>query len=188
MNTTVCADTVDELLAIAERVADLGAVLWSVFFLVPVGRGRVLDPVSPTRAERVMSWLCDVRERAPFGVKTTEAPFYRRVALQGGAGDPGTAAPARDGVGRRSGIVAGDGFAFVSHVGDVYPSGFLPVAAGNVREDSLVSVYRDSELFESLQDRDALRGKCGACQLPTTDVVGLSPYWGIGPRCRRLRR
>jgi radical SAM protein len=162
INTTVCAETVDALPAIRDLVADLGAVLWSVFFLVPIGRGRVLEPISPARAERVMAWLNEVSETAPFGVKTSEAPHYRRVALQR-QGDP-DAAPANDGIGRRLGVTAGDGFAFVSHVGDVYPSGFLPEPAGNVREDSLVEVYRSDPLFRALRDRDALDGKCGACE------------------------
>ena len=151
VNTTVCEQTVDDLPAIRRLVADLGAVLWSVFFLVPVGRGATLDPVSPARAERVVRWLHAVRDEADFAVKTTEAPFLRRVAAQRGDGP------------RRAGVTAGDGFAFVSHVGEVYPSGFLPRAAGNVREDSVVDVYRESDLFRSLRDPDALRGKCGAC-------------------------
>jgi radical SAM protein len=172
INTTVCEATVDELPALRDRVADLSAVLWSVFFLVPVGRGRVLDPVSPERAERVMEWLHEVSDEARFGVKTTEAPHYRRVGLQrardaagDGSGAPadGTAAPAADDIGRRAGIRAGDGFAFVSHVGEVYPSGFLPESAGNVREDDLVDVYRSAFLFESLREPDRFRGKCGAC-------------------------
>ena len=165
INTTVCAETVGELPVVRDLVADLGAVLWSVFFLVPVGRGRVLDPISPERAERVMEWLADVSDEAPFGVKTTEAPHYRRVAIERGRGaDDGTERPATDGIGRRMGITAGNGFAFVSHVGDVYPSGFLPESAGNVREEGIVEIYRDAELFRSLRDPDTLRGKCGACE------------------------
>lgn len=169
INTTVCRETVDELPAIRDLVADLGAVLWSVFFLVPVGRGAVLEPISPTRAEGVMEWLCEVQSTSSFGVKTTEAPHYRRVALQQQADseDPG---PGSDGIGRRAGITAGDGFAFVSHLGDVYPSGFLPESAGNVREERLVDLYRNSELFERLRDPDSLRGKCGAC--PYRHVCG----------------
>jgi radical SAM protein len=166
VNTTVCAETVDALPELRELVADLGAVLWSVFFLVPVGRGRVLDPVSPERAERVMTWLHEVSETAPFGVKTTEAPHYRRVALQR-QGANLNAAPDDDSIGRRLGITAGDGFAFVSHLGDVYPSGFLPEPAGNVREASLVDLYRSDPLFRALRDRDALHGKCGACEFRT---------------------
>ncbi|ELZ87998.1 TIGR04053 family radical SAM/SPASM domain-containing protein [Haloferax volcanii] len=162
INTTVCAQTVDELPALCDLVADLGAVLWSVFFLVPVGRGRVLDPISPERAERVMEWLTEVSEDAPFGVKTTEAPHYRRVAIQ--RRRDASDAPPTDGIGRRLGITAGDGFAFVSHTGDLFPSGFLPATAGNVRDGGLVERYRESDLFRSLRDRDALGGKCGACE------------------------
>jgi radical SAM protein with 4Fe4S-binding SPASM domain len=96
-------------------------------------------------------------------VKTTEAPHFRRVRAQ-------RARERDDGGGpsRRGGITAGDGFAFVSHVGDVYPSGFLPQSAGNVREQSIVDIYRDSDLFERLRDKDALTGKCGACEFRHT--------------------
>lgn len=165
VNTTVCAETVEDLPAVRDLVEELGVVLWSVFFLVPVGRGRILDPISPEYAERVMEWLVDVSNEAPFGVKTTEAPHYRRVALQ----QQQTTAAATgmsplDDIGRRTGITAGDGFAFVSHTGEVYPSGFLPESAGNVHEDSIVDIYRNTDLFEDLRNPDALKGKCGACE------------------------
>lgn len=163
INTTVCAETVDELPAIRDLVTDLGAVLWSVFFLVPVGRGRLLDPISPERAEEVMEWLSDVADNTQFGVKTTEAPHYRRVTIERELHPGKTEGTPPDGIGRRMGITAGNGFAFVSHVGEVYPSGFLPESAGNVREDSILDIYRHSSLFRSLRDPDALRGKCGAC-------------------------
>ncbi|KTG21073.1 TIGR04053 family radical SAM/SPASM domain-containing protein [Haloferax profundi] len=162
INTTVCAQTVDELPALRDLVDELGAVLWSVFFLVPIGRGRVLEPITPDRAETVMQWLSEVSDDAPFGVKTTEAPFYRRVAIQHRRDANET--PTDDDIGRRLGITAGDGFAFVSHTGELYPSGFLPESAGTVRDGGLVERYRESELFQSLRDRDALRGKCGACE------------------------
>ncbi|EMA20272.1 radical SAM/SPASM domain-containing protein [Haloarcula amylolytica] len=160
INTTVCAETVEQLPVIRDLVADLDAVLWSVFFLVPVGRGRVLTPIDPERAERVLSWLHEVSEEASFGLKTTEAPHYRRVAIQNqdeGAG----------GLKRRMGIRAGKGFAFVSHTGEVFPSGFLPKSAGSVREESVVDIYRESPLFQQLRDDDALTGKCGACRYRT---------------------
>jgi radical SAM protein with 4Fe4S-binding SPASM domain len=161
INTTVCAQTVDELPAIADLVAELGAVLWSVFFLVPVGRGRILDPVSPRRAERVMSWLHDIRTDVPFGIKTTEAPHYRRVSRQMRDDSADQRPP---GAKRRAGVIAGDGFAFVGHTGDIYPSGFLPKAVGNVRTDDIVDVYRTDDLFEALRDRSRLTGKCGVCE------------------------
>lgn len=175
INTTVCQQTVSQLPALREVVADLDAVLWSVFFLVPVGRGRVLDPISPERADRVMDWLAQVSDEEAFGLKTTEAPHYRRVQAQraaeeeeGGPGDgPGGGRPAAS---RSAGVIAGDGFAFVSHTGEMYPSGFLPLSAGNVREHSPVERYQESELFTSLRDRDNLEGKCGAC--PFRHVCG----------------
>jgi len=120
-----------------------------------------------------MEWLAEVSETEPFGVKTTEAPQYRRVAMQrqadGDDADDGAGGPGA-GIERRTGIVAGDGFAFVSHTGEVFPSGFLPESAGNVRDRSITELYRDSSLFQSLRDRDQLSGKCGAC--PYRHVCG----------------
>ena len=158
VNTTVCAQTVDQLPAIRDLATDLGAVLWSVFFLVPVARGKLLDPVSPERADRIMEWLAEAPDEGPFAVKTTEAPQYRRVKAQRRDADIDSPSVTR------RGVIAGDGFAFVGHTGDIYPSGFLPKSAGNVREDDLVEVYRESELFTTLRDRDQLTGKCGACE------------------------
>jgi radical SAM protein len=172
INTTVCGSTVDELPGLRAVVDDLDAVLWSVFFLVPIGRGRVLDQLAPERADRVMDWLDDVRDAEDYMVKTTEAPQYRRVVLQktreSAAGtDTGpkpSGGPPSSVAGRRGGVRAGAGFAFVSHVGDVYPSGFLPESVGNVREHSVVERYRESDLFEALRDPDRFDGKCGACE------------------------
>jgi radical SAM protein with 4Fe4S-binding SPASM domain len=162
VNTTVCAATVEELPGIRELVGELDAVRWSVFFLVPVGRGRKLDPVSPAQADAVCRWLHEVNREAPFDVKTTEAPQFRRVSLQERGVDPGDA--------RRPSALAGDGFAFVSHTGEVFPSGFLPRATGNVRDRSVVDQYREADLFAALRDRDRLTGKCGAC--PYREVCG----------------
>jgi radical SAM protein with 4Fe4S-binding SPASM domain len=160
VNTTVCADTVADLPDVREVVADLDAVRWSLFFLVPVGRGAALDQLSPGRADAVLDWLADVEASADFAVKTTEAPQYRRVKRQRAGDGP----PTDDGPPVRPSTLAGDGFAFVSHVGEVYPSGFLPKSVGNVRNVSLVDCYRESDLFTALRDREQLRGKCGACE------------------------
>jgi radical SAM protein len=164
VNTTVCRETVGDLPALADVVEDLGATLWSVFFLVPIGRGTVLDPIAPERADAVMEWLLDQANEREFGVKTTEGPQYRRVAIQSRRGEDAVSTPANDDVGRHTGIRAGKGFAFVSHLGEVYPSGFLPESAGSVRDRSVVEIYRESDLFTALRDEDRLRGKCGACE------------------------
>ncbi len=69
-----------------------------------------------------------------------------------------------DGIGRAMGINDGKGFVFISHKGDVYPSGFLPISGGNVRRQSLAEIYRESPLFKSLRDTANLKGKCGRCE------------------------
>ncbi|MFU8869588.1 radical SAM protein [Natronococcus sp.] len=159
VNTTVCRETVGELPAIRSLVSDLGAVMWSVFFLVPIGRGRVLEAIDPAEADAVMRWLSAVADEEPFGLKTTEAPQYRRVVAQRSADD--------EGANGRAGVIAGDGFAFVSHTGEVFPSGFLPQSAGSVRDRPIHEIYREAPLFRELRDRDALEGKCGACPYRT---------------------
>lgn len=163
INTTVCDETVADLPGILDRVEALDAALWSVFFLVPVGRGTVLDSITPDHAERIMEWLVDRTRALEIDIKTTEAPHFRRVMLQAGAASPSDTTTA-DSIGRRSGIGAGDGFAFISHVGEVFPSGFLPHSVGNVRKDSIVDIYREAPLLQQLRDTDELRGKCGACE------------------------
>ncbi|RQH00414.1 TIGR04053 family radical SAM/SPASM domain-containing protein [Natrarchaeobius oligotrophus] len=161
VNTTVCRETLGQLPAIRALVREMGAVMWSVFFLVPIGRGRLLESIDPAEADAVMAWLDDVSEREPFGLKTTEAPQYRRVVAQRASRT--TRSENRTNVERRTGIVAGDGFAFVGHTGDVFPSGFLPSSAGSVRDRSITELYRRSPLFRSLRNRDRLEGKCGVC-------------------------
>ncbi len=161
VNTLVCTETRDDLPAMLALVSELGVTRWSLFFLVPVGRGRILPMLSPDEAEAVLEWLAAVAERVPFAIKTTEAPFYRRVVLQrqGLAGGE-TASTRRSGFGVRD----GNGIVFVSHTGDIYPAGFLPLAAGNVRSANIVDVYRNHPLFLALRDPDRFRGKCGQCE------------------------
>ncbi|MFB6353569.1 MAG: radical SAM protein [Halobacteriales archaeon] len=156
INTTVTAETVDDLPAIADLVEAVGAVMWEVFFLVPVGRGEALEQLSPAESERVMEWLYRRQRDAPFRVITVEAPHYRRVAMRVEAAESGRAVS----VGSTR---AGHGFLFVSHAGEVYPSGFLPERVGSVREDDVVSLYRESRALEALRDPDRFEGACGAC-------------------------
>jgi AdoMet-dependent heme synthase len=186
INTTVTRDTVDDLPEIAARVRDRGALLWSVFFLVPTGRGRDLRSLDAAATEDVLHALYDLGENVP--VKTTEAHHFRRVCLQRAVlarrrEDPvevlGLGPLYRrlrrrlDELGltdrqraRRAPmqVAGGSGFVFISHRGEVQPSGFLPVSAGNVRQRSLVDIYRTAPLFTGLRDPDRLRGRCGGCE------------------------
>jgi radical SAM protein with 4Fe4S-binding SPASM domain len=153
VNTTVCTGNVDELPAILERVVDLGAGLWSVFFLVPTGRGEQLTPLDADAVERVLHWLVDVADVVP--IKTTEAPHYRRVVMQ--RMPDRQSRPPLD-------VNAGKGFVFVDHRGDVYPSGFLPLVVGSVRDRPLSEIYRTAPLLQALRDPAHFTGRCGRCE------------------------
>jgi MoaA/NifB/PqqE/SkfB family radical SAM enzyme len=158
VNTLACAETLDDLPAIYELVKEVSAARWSLFFLVSVGRGTVLQPIDAQRTERLLEWLADLPRGPGLPiVTTTEAPHFRRVALE--RRKLPMAAPGRAGFGIRD----GNGVMFVSHTGDISPSGFLPLSAGNVRRDDVVAVYRHAPLFSSLRDASAFGGRCGAC-------------------------
>jgi radical SAM protein with 4Fe4S-binding SPASM domain len=149
----------------------MGAARWSLFFLVSVGRGQVLQPISAERAERLLGWIASLARHARHGglvVTTTEAPHLRRVVIEqerrAGAGDRPGEAPAGRSRHSAAGIRDGNGILFVSHTGAIRPSGFLELAAGNVRFDDLVDVYRTSALFRDLRDAGGFGGRCGACE------------------------
>jgi radical SAM protein with 4Fe4S-binding SPASM domain len=151
--TTVTRWNVEQLADIYQLVQTLEPVRWSVFFLVPTGRARWDESVAPEVAEAVLLWLHMLSREAPFTLKTTEAPQVRRFL----AADPGSPPEAAT-------VADGRGFVFVSAAGDITPSGFLPLPAGNVRRDDLLQVYREHPLFRSLRDPDALRGpRCRRC-------------------------
>jgi radical SAM protein len=173
INTTVTTHNVDHLPEMVEFVREVGAVQWSVFFLVPMGRGQQLSMISPEQHERTLQWLYGVARTADFDVKATAAPMYRRIVAQHRHGDEvaGAGFAFHDGLDRPSqGVNDGRGFLFVSHVGEIMPSGFLPIVTGNVRTDDVVDVYRHHPLFRALRDPEALTGKCGRCEF--RDVCG----------------
>ncbi|MGE5224664.1 MAG: TIGR04053 family radical SAM/SPASM domain-containing protein [Omnitrophica WOR_2 bacterium] len=185
VNTTVARHNLDILADMVPFIVEVGAVQWSVFFLVPTGRAQADWMVSPQEHEAVFHWLYDLSQTAPFDIKATAAPMYRRVAIerkraeaksQGGNGSKpvtfqGAGFQYADGLNRPThGVNDGNGFLFISHLGEIMPSGFLPVPAANVREADIVEVYRSHPLFKSLRDPGQLKGKCGRCSY--RDVCG----------------
>lgn len=164
INTLVAAETVDDLPEIYELLKPFGIARWSLFFLISVGRGKVLQPLSPEEGERLMSWVHHVSKIAPFIVATTEAPSYRRVALQKMRDEGMTGEQIRrSGATRSYGIRDGHGIVFVSNTGDICPAGFLPLPVGNIRKVHLVDMYRDSPLFRQLHDPSQFEDRCGVC-------------------------
>ncbi|MBI4537891.1 MAG: TIGR04053 family radical SAM/SPASM domain-containing protein [Gemmatimonadetes bacterium] len=178
VNTTVTRRNLTDFDDLCVLMTELEIALWSVFFLVPTGRARPADLVSAEEFEAVFHRMYDLSRTAPFDIKSTAAPQYRRVILQrqvqerraGGRTEPpipltgGSGFSRADGERPAKGGNDGDGFLFISHTGEIYPSGFLPVSAGNVRTHDIVDVYRDSPLFRELRDRTRLKGKCSACE------------------------
>ena len=179
VNTTVAKHNVEILQEMVPFIQEVGAVQWSVFFLVPTGRAMAEQMISAEQHESVFNWLYDLSKNAPFDIKGTAAPMYRRVAIERkkaeAAGKPVTFQGAgfqyADGLNRPTkGVNDGNGFLFISHIGEIQPSGFLPLTAGNVRTDDIVEIYRHSRLFTDLRDYSQLKGVCGTCQYK--DVCG----------------
>jgi radical SAM protein len=164
INTSVRRATVGSLPAIAARVRELAPDLWSVFFVVAVGRARAEDEPDARDCESAFHFLDDFARCSGIAVKTTAAPAYRRVVLEHAL------QRMREHPARRARpplpppVTDGKGFVFVAHDGTVFPSGFLPLPAGNVREHRLATIYRESPLFRALRDRARLEGKCAACR------------------------
>jgi radical SAM protein len=185
INTTLCGQSAPYLEAMAELVQQLGIVFWEVFFLVPMGRGVDLGGLTAAQCEELFAVLYRVQKTSKFLVKVTEAPHYRRYVAQremaeaeGGRRphEPVHDLPKQlirtEGPGHSIGLAArgvnsGNGFLFVSHTGDLFPSGFLPVRGGNIRERSLASIYQDSELFQQLRRPWEFKGVCGICEFNT---------------------
>jgi AdoMet-dependent heme synthase len=196
INTLVSQETADDLPAIYQLLRTSFPVMrWSLFFLISVGRGKALNEVSPEQGERIMNWVLDLLLEAPFAVKTTEAPSYRRLAIQRMRA-AGRTLPElkKTSVYKGFQIRDGHGVVFVSHLGEIYPSGFLPLSCGSVRAGSLVDVYRNSETFRSLHSPDRFHGKCGGCEYShicggsrarafahTGDALGSDPFCPYQP-------
>jgi radical SAM protein len=176
INTTVTRHNVEDLASIAVLLRERRVFLWSVFFLVPTGRGSVLEPITPGECEDVMHFLYDIGSVVP--VKTTEGHHFKRIVVQRQSSDDFKAGALYRRLTERLGqdwpsserarrtpmdVNAGRGFVFISHRGDVYPSGFFPSSGGNVRAASLNDIYQKSDLFQALRDPTRLRGRCGRC-------------------------
>ncbi len=191
VHTTISRHNAHDLDALCALFEKQNIVMWNVFFLVPVGRGQLGDLLSGEEFEQVFGKIYELSHRVNFQIKTTEAMHYRRYLLQHNleekrfasahGGHPGghpqaapvhgyeAGAPVADAQARTHGwatrrVNDGKGFMFISHTGNIYPSGFLPIHAGNIRETPLADVYRNAPIFKALRNTSRLEGKCGACE------------------------
>lgn len=167
VNTSITRRNFHQIDALAELLSAHGIAMWSVFFLVPVGRGVEEERITADEYELVFEKLWHHARRQPYGVKTTEAPHYRRYVLEQG-GHPLRAREQAGGAARRVhraplGVGDGKGVMFVSHTGEIYPAGFLPVQCGRFPDNSVVDVYQNHPTFRALRDPDQFKGVCGVC-------------------------
>ena len=188
VHTVVSRLNIGDLDNLSVLLTQKNIVMWSFFFLVPVGRGQVADLLTGEEFEAVFAKMWELTKRVPFAIKTTEAMHYRRYLIQqrmkegrptvGVHDDAGAAPTAHHGWASHPGrgsedkavgwatkrVNDGRGFVFISHIGKVYPSGFLPIEGGDLHADTLAHIYQESPIFVKLRDSDQLHGKCGACE------------------------
>ncbi|MEX2186984.1 MAG: hypothetical protein WD875_09335 [Pirellulales bacterium] len=172
VNTTISQRNVHQVDAIADLLGQQGIMMWSVFFLIPVGRGLLETRISPEDYEVVFEKLWLHSQRQPYAIKTTEAPHYRRFVMERN-GDPLAGSKQGPASQRRHvplGIGDGKGIMFVSHTGEIYPAGFLPLRCGRFPNDSVVEAYQQHPTFRALRRPDEFGGKCGSCDY--RDICG----------------
>jgi len=164
VNTTVSHRNFADLDNMIELLISMRVVLWSVFFLVPTGRAQLADLLNAEEHEQVFAKLYETSKRVKFHIKTTEGQHYRRYVLQQKAKNP-TGKSEEDLIASAPrGVNDGKGFMFVSHTGEVFPSGFLPLSVGNILWEPLAEIYQNAPLFRALRDSSQLKGKCGRCE------------------------
>lgn len=149
INMTITRKNFHQVEAMMDLAEDLGAVALHLFFLVPTGRGREEELITPGEEEELLRRVASESERRTMEIKVTCAPQYARIA-GGGSKKMGST------------CLAGTGFVFVSRKGDVCPCGYLPVVVGNVREKSFIDIWENSPVFKELRARN-LKGRCGEC-------------------------
>ncbi|MBI4797336.1 MAG: heme b synthase [Desulfarculus sp.] len=168
INTTVTRGNLPWIERLYHLAVDLGAVAHHIFLLVPTGRGRALtdEIISSQEYEEVLHWFAEQKfSGPPLELKATCAPHFYRIIRQEAHRRGQKLSFETHGLDAvTKGCLGGQGFAFVSHVGQVQPCGYLELAAGNVHERPFSQIWRDSELFKRLRDADQLKGKCGACE------------------------
>ncbi|MCM3231838.1 TIGR04053 family radical SAM/SPASM domain-containing protein [Mesobacillus sp. AQ2] len=213
LNTVISRYNYEYLEQMAELMKELKVVMWYIFLLVPTGRGQLDACLTPAEHEKVFRWLYELSKTAPYDIKTTAAQHYRRVVFQQKTREHSVnkdeiryedtltkdMASVIDGLKRApKGVNDGNGFVFISHTGDVMPSGLLPLVGGNVRDKPLADIYRDSQIFKDLRNPDQYKGKCGVCEFRyvcggsrsrtyavTGDYMGSEPFCVYIPETMR---
>jgi len=167
INTTITKRNLTEIPTILDMATEIGAEALHIFLLVPTGRGKELEneEIPPAEYERVLNWFYDQQKTAKIQLKATCAPHYFRIMRQRARKEGTEITVKTHGYeAMTKGCLGGTGFCFVSSVGEVYPCGYLPALAGNIKEQPFGEIWENSQVFKDLRDPSRLKGKCGNCE------------------------
>lgn len=168
INTTITKHNKEQIADILDLATRLGAVSLHIFLLVPTGCGKEIadeEMITPAEYEDMLNWFYDRSKDSPISLKATCAPHYFRIMRQRAKAEGVKITDETHGFeAMTKGCLAGTGVCFISYKGDVYPCGYLPLKAGNVREQPFPEIWMNSELFLTLRNDDNLEGKCGPCE------------------------
>ena len=168
INSTIAKHNVHEVAKIYQNAIDLGCEALHIFMLVPVGCGVEIEESQSLDAktyEKVLNWFYDVSQEGKIQTKATCAPHYFRIMRQRAAKEGIEITPKTHGMAAMTkGCLAGQSICFISHKGEVFPCGYFPLEAGNVRTTEFPEIWKNAEVFEKLRDVENLEGKCGACE------------------------
>ncbi len=189
INSTITKRNVKLLPKMIKLAKELGAKAHHIFLLVPTGRAKEMvdEELSPSEYEETLEFLAEERKTSPLEIRTTCAPHFNRILLQGHS----TSSSSLSG----RGCMAGVSFCFISHIGDMQPCGYLEAKCGNIRKNGFKDIWFDSEVFNNIRDWDKYKGKCGVCEFKAVcggcrarayakygDYLGEEPYCAYEPR------
>ncbi len=188
INTSVARHNVDQLPDILKLAQSLGVAAFHIFLLVPVGCGLTIaedQTIDGQRYEEVLNWFYDRSLDSGLELKATCAPHYYRIMRQrrAEARRAGQAVPELSSHGLHAttrGCLAGSGVCFISHQGEVFPCGYLPVPAGDLRRQRFRDIWENAEVFHALRDPDLLEGKCGICEFKQVCLGCRARAYGMG--------
>lgn len=203
INTTVTKFNIGELPEILQLAIDLGAVAFHPFLLVPTGRGKELveQELTPEQYEETLNWVYDQREKVPLNFKPTCAPHYYRILRQRAHAEGKKVTPETFGMDARAkGCLGGQGFCFISYVGELQICGFLDVKCGDLKEQSFGGAWFNSKVFQEMRDLDGYHGRCGYCEYRrfcggcrarafemTGDYLGEEPFCVYEPKAKNKK-
>jgi radical SAM protein with 4Fe4S-binding SPASM domain len=174
ITTMALKNTFEEIPKRIDFIANLGADQVAVYDLIPVGRGRDIMDQAMSQEQRVslIRYLQRVQEDTEMVFTMSGGqPLYPEIVstmhkLNGTK--PKNLLLKEFWIHNPVGCHAGILYFSLRPDGDVFPCTFLPVKVGNIRDQSLTDIWRNSRVLNELRERSLLKGKCGDCEYRET--------------------